>query len=59
MDPLLLFSLCCLLYFSQRDLRQVSLLPVSVNFTLLFFFRYTLYGETVLILAEPGLEVLA
>jgi hypothetical protein len=54
MEPLLLFSFCCLLYVLQ----QVSFLPVSVNFTPLFFFRYT-YGETVLIFAEPGLEVLA
>lgn len=59
MDPLLLFSFCCLLYFSQRELRQVSFLPVSLNFTPPFFFTYTLYGETVLIFVESGLEVLA
>jgi hypothetical protein len=59
MDPLLLFSFYFILYLSQRDLRQVNFLPVSVNLNPLFFFRYTLYGEMVLIFAEPGLEVLA
>jgi hypothetical protein len=30
--PVLLFSFCCVLCFSQRDLRQVHFLHVSVNF---------------------------
>jgi hypothetical protein len=45
--------------FLATGLVTGSFLAVSVNLTPLFFFRYTLYGEMVLIFAEPGLEVLA
>ena len=54
-----LFFFCCLLCFSQRDLRQFSFLPVPVDFTFPFFFSPALYGQTVMIFYDPGLKNLA
>jgi len=45
--------------FSQRYLGQVSFLCVSVDFAHLFFSSSTLFGETVMIFGEPGIEDLA
>ena len=57
--PLLLFSFCCLLRFSQWDLRQFSFFPVPVDFTPLFFSNSALYGKAGMIFREPDLEDLA
>jgi hypothetical protein len=54
--PLLLCSFRCLLCFSQRDLRQFSFLPASVLCTHHFFSSATVYGQTDVMLTEPGLE---
>jgi hypothetical protein len=54
--PLLLFSFRCLLYFSQRDLRQFSFLPVSADRTHHFFSNASVYGQTDMIFAASGLE---
>ena len=67
MCPVLLFPFCCLLCLSQRDVGQVSFLRVGklhpsflfqfrLNFIPLFFSNSALYGEAVMIFAEPGLE---
>jgi hypothetical protein len=53
------FFLLLLTVFPATGLTTGSFMAVSVNLTPLFFFSYTLYGEMVLIFAEPGLEVLA
>jgi hypothetical protein len=57
--PVLLFYFCCILYFSQRDLRQVHFLPASVNFISFLFSSSTVYGETFMIFVKPGPEDLA
>jgi len=54
---LYLFFLCCILCFSKRDLRQVSSLPVSVDYTPLFFSHIPSCMERVF--AELGLADLA
>ena len=42
--PVLLFSFCCVPCFSQRDLRQIHFLPVSVKCIRFFFWSPTVYG---------------
>jgi hypothetical protein len=41
--------------YSQSGLRQVSLLPLSVNGITVFFSNSALYGQAVVISAEPDL----
>jgi len=53
------FPFCCRLCFTQRDLRQVSFLPSSVDCSLVFFSTSSLYTEKVVVFAEPGLVDLA
>ena len=57
--PVLFFSFCRVLCFSQRDLRQVHFLPASVNFIPFSFSSSTVYGETFMFFAKPGPEELA
>ena len=58
-DPLLLFYFRCMLCFSKRGLGQARPFPVSVDCTAVFFSNSALYGQTVMIFAEPGLADIA
>ena len=55
-NPLLLCSFCCLLRFLFFAKRQFSFLPVSVDFTPLFFSNSALHSGTVVIFPKPRPE---
>lgn len=57
--PLLLISFCFTLCFSQTDSRHVCFLPESVDSPPVFFSNSAVYGQMLMIYADPGPEDLA
>ena len=57
--PFLPFSFCCILCFSQWDLRQDNFFPVSVGHIPVFFSSSVLFTENLMIFAERGVDLVS